>query len=338
MLEVGIIEHVEESEWIIPMVVQDKKIGYFRIYVDLRKLNDACLHDPFPTPFTDELLDNVGGHEVYSFTDGFSGYHQINISKEYSHKTMFEIEWGSYQHTMMPFGLKNAPAIFSRVVVEAFKEFLHKFMEAYFDNWILFSLLKKHIECLRLMLDKCRQFHISLNLKKCIFFSPFGVLLGHIMCKKGLLVDPSKIYIIVNLPPPTSVKQLHTTLGHDGYYRKLIKGYAKITTPMEDILKKYCQFHWTEECQQSFDTLKQKMVTVPILVLPDWSKEFHVHVDASSIALGALLLELGTRDIDHPLPFSSRKLSIYEINYTTTKREGLAMVYALQKFHHYLLG
>jgi hypothetical protein len=107
---------------------------------------------------------------------------------------------------------------------------------------------------------------------------------------------------------------------------------------MEKILKKHCQFHWTEECQQIFDTLKQKMVTAPILVFPDWSKKFHVHVDASSIALGVVLAQLGIGDIDHSLSFSRRKLSTIEINYTTTEREGLAMVYAVQKFHHYLLG
>ena len=90
------------------MVVQDKKIGEIRICVDLRKLNDACLHDPFPTLFTDEVLDNVGGQEVYSFIDGFSVYHQIQIAKEYRHKTIFAIEWGSYQHIVMPFGLKNS--------------------------------------------------------------------------------------------------------------------------------------------------------------------------------------------------------------------------------------
>ena len=107
---------------------------------------------------------------------------------------------------------------------------------------------------------------------------------------------------------------------------------------MENILKKDCQFQWTKECHQSFDTLKQKMVIAPILVFPDWSKEFHVHVDASSIALGAVLAQPGVGDIDHPLTFSSRKISTTEMNYTTTEREGLAMVYVLQKFHHYLLG
>ena len=181
--------------------------------------------------------------------------------------------------------------MFSRVVVEAFNEFLHKFLEAYFDDWTVFSLLQNHIECLRLMLDKCRQCQISLNLKKFIFFSPFGVLLGHIVYKQGLLVDPYKVSIIVDLPPPTSFKQLRTALGHTGYYTKFIKGYAHITTPMENILKKHSQFQWTKECQQSFNTLKQKMVIVPILVFPDWSKEFHVHVDAYSIALGVVLAQ-----------------------------------------------
>jgi hypothetical protein len=107
---------------------------------------------------------------------------------------------------------------------------------------------------------------------------------------------------------------------------------------MEKILKKDCQFQWTEECQQSFNTLKQKMVIAPIMVFPDWSKEFHVHVNASSIALGVVLAKPGAGDIDHSLDFASRKLATTEINYTTIEREGLAMVYALQKFRHYLLG
>jgi hypothetical protein len=218
------------------------------------------------------VLDNVGGQEVYSFTGGFSRYHQIRIAKDDCHKTTFAIEWGSYQYIVMPFGLKNAPTIFSRVVFEAFKEFLHKFLEAYFDDWTVFSILQNHIECLRLILDKCRQCQISLNLKKCMLFSPFGVLLRHIVCKQGLPVDPSKIAIIVDLPPPTSVKQLRTVLGHTRYYKKFIKRYAHITTPMEKILKKEWQFHWTKECQQSFNTLKKKMVIAPILVFPNWTK------------------------------------------------------------------
>jgi len=93
----------------------------------------------------------------------------------------------------MPFGLKNAPAIFSRVVVGAFKEFIHKFLEVYFDDWTVFGLLKKHIEKLRMMFDQCRQCQIALNLKKCILCSSFGIFLGHVVCKQGLIMDPAKI-------------------------------------------------------------------------------------------------------------------------------------------------
>jgi len=186
------------------MVVQENKIGEIRICVDLRKHN-ACVTDPFPTPFTNEVLDNVGGHEAYPCTDGFSGYHQIIISKEDRHKTTFLTENGFYQYTVMPFGLKNAPAIFSRVVVAAFREFIHKFLEVYYDDWTMFGMLNKHIEQLRMMFDRCRQCQIALNLKKCIFCSPFGIVLGHVVCKHGLIMDPAKIVIIVNLPPPTSV-------------------------------------------------------------------------------------------------------------------------------------
>jgi hypothetical protein len=134
MLEVGIIEPVEESEWIIPMVVQEKNQGCIRICVDLRKSNDACLHDHFPTPFINEVLENVGGQEAYSFIDGFSSYHEIKIAPKDRYKTTFSTKWGSYQYTMMPFGLKNAPVIFSRVVIIVFKEFIHQFLEVYLED------------------------------------------------------------------------------------------------------------------------------------------------------------------------------------------------------------
>lgn len=157
MLAVGIIEPVGESDWVSPMIVQEKKQkGEIRICVDLKKLNDACVHNPFLTPFTDEVLENVGRQEAYSFTNGFLGYHQIKITPKDRSKTTFETEWGCFQYTVMPFGLKNAPTIFSCIVVATFKEFIHKFLEVYFDDWNVFGLVKKHIMSLRFMLDTCR--------------------------------------------------------------------------------------------------------------------------------------------------------------------------------------
>jgi len=116
------------------MVVQDNKTWGIRIYMDLRKLNNSCLHDSFPTPFTEEVLENVGGHEISSFADGFSGYHQIKIAKEDRYNTTFATKWGSYQYAVIPFGLNNTPTLFSQIIVETFKEFIHNFLELYLDD------------------------------------------------------------------------------------------------------------------------------------------------------------------------------------------------------------
>jgi hypothetical protein len=138
----------------------------------------------------------------------------------------FATKWVSYQNTVMPFGMKNAPTMFSRVSIASSKESIHQFLEVYLDYWTVYSLLKDHVEVLRLMLERFMQYQISLNIKKCIFGTPFGIFLGHIVCKQGLLVDPTKIKVIVNLPPPKSVCHLRETLGHTSYYNNFIKGYA----------------------------------------------------------------------------------------------------------------
>jgi hypothetical protein len=122
-------------------------------------------------------------------------------------------------------------------------------------------------------------------------------------------VDPAKIIAIVNLPAPKIVRQLRATLGHIGYYRKFIKGYAQIAAPMEKLLRKDTKYQWNDECQHGLDTLKEKMVTTPILLFPYWEKTFHVHVDASAIALRAILVQPGAGDLDDLIAFESRKLS-----------------------------
>ena len=141
--------------------------------------------------------------------DGFSGYRQIQITKEYRHNTTFIIEWGCFQYTVMPFGLKNAPAIFSRVVVTAFKDFIQQFLQVCMDDWIVYGLVRNHLAILCLMLERCWQHQIELNSKKCIFCAPFRIPLRHNVCKQGLLVDPTKIALILSLSQPTNVKIVH---------------------------------------------------------------------------------------------------------------------------------
>jgi len=171
-----------------------------------------------------------------------------------------------------------------------------------------------------------------------VFLVPFGNLLGLVVSRQGLMVDPAKIVVILNLEVPRSLKQLCSTMGHMGYYRKFIKGYAQIIAPMEKLLKKDFTFYYNDDCKKSLDLLKENMATAPILVFPNWKKEFHVHVDTLCIALGTVITQDGGEGLDHPIAFASHRLSKAEKNYSTIEREGLAMVYALQKYQNYLLG
>jgi hypothetical protein len=203
---------------------------------------------------------------------------------------------------------------------------------------MIYNLLKEHVALLCLMFDICREVYISLNLRKCIFCVPHGNLLGHIVYQEGVLVDPTKVVVIVNMMPPTSAKQLRSMLGHTGYYHRFIRRYANITTPLENILKKSEVFQWTPECDKAFDILKEKLSATPFLIFPNWENKFHVHVDTPGISLGSILAQPRYGAMDNSILFARSKFSQAENNYTTTKSEGLAMIYTLQKFRHYLLG
>ena len=185
MLVDGIIYPIGQSEQESLIVVQPKKNDStrLRIFVYFHELNKVTLTNPFLTPFTDEILNEVVGHECYSFIDGFSGYNQVPIAKEDQMKTTFVCEFGAFAYKFMPFGLKNAPAAFSRIVVKAFQEYIYKTMVVYFDDSKIYSMLKDHYKWLRLMLERWRQIQLSLNIRKCIFLTPMGILLGHILCK-----------------------------------------------------------------------------------------------------------------------------------------------------------
>ena len=158
------------------------------------------------------------------------------IVKEDQNKTTFAMKWGCFQYMIIPFGLKNVPTIFSKIVVASVKYFIHKFLEVYFDDWTIFGLTKDHIESLRMMLECCRQCQILLNLKKCIFCTPFGAMLGHVVCRDEIFIGPTKIAIILDLPPPNTVKKLRETLGHTGYYKFFIRG----DFPDGNIVEKIC--------------------------------------------------------------------------------------------------
>lgn len=341
LLEIGFIYPVPYSEWVSPIVVVPKKNGKIRICQDFRKLNAVTKKDYFPLPFTDIILDAVAGHECYSFLDGFSGYNQIGIAVENQLKTTFTTDWGTFAYRVMPFGLCNAPATFQRAMTVAFDQQLRHFIEIFLDDFCVFGSKLDHKEKLTLCYNQFAKFGISLNAAKCQFVVPYGKLLGHIVSKEVISTDPDKIALIVNTPRPSTVTGVRSFVSLGSYYRRAIKSFAQIAAPLTNLLKKLesgANPNWTEECESTFKLLKEKLSTAPILIPPNWDKPFHVYVDASNIALGCVLSQKDDKNMDHPIYFASRQLIAAEKNYTTTEREALGMIFAVQKFRHYILG
>ena len=343
LLKAGFIYPVNNSEWVSPIVVVPKKVGSdgkvkIRVCQDFRKLNAATKKDYFPLPFTDIILDHVAGQECYSFLDGFSGYNQVSIREEDQLKTTFTTEWGTFAFNRMPFGLCNAPGTFQRLMVDIFRDFLRHFLEVFIDDFAVFSKWKEHLQYLRKTFQRCRETGLKLHPGKCFMGMVSGILLGHIVSRNGLEVDSDKVRVILILLAPTNVREVRGFLGCVGYYRRFIIAYARLAAPLTELLKKEEEFLWTDRRQQAFEELKKALASAPILSAPDWSKEFHVTIDASGWCLGAILWQQGEDRTEYPIYYASRQMSLAERKYTTTEREALAVVYACKKFRHYLLG
>ncbi|CAM6097605.1 unnamed protein product [Calypogeia fissa] len=219
-----------------------------------------------------------------------------------------------------------------------FHEYLNKFMQVYLDDFSVYGKRSEHIGQLRLCFSRCREGRVCLNPEKCSFLVSSGKLLGHIVCQQGILVDPDKVEVIRNMPAPRHATEVRRFLGSGGFYQRYIKGHSAISAPLSKLTSTHETFQWSPECQKAFEEIKERLSQAPILKEPDWGKEFHLHTDASLIAVGAVLAQQGEEGIDSPVYYASRLLNVHERNYTTTEREALAMIFAVKKFRHYLLG
>ena len=212
-------------------------------------------------------------------------------------------------------------------------------MKVFLDDFAVYSTMKKHAKHLQKCFDECMAVGISINTAKSVFLVPFGKLVGHIISKQGVATDSEKIAIIGSLPIPTTVTEVKGFLEHTGYYRRFIFCYSVIAMLLTELLKKTdTPPVWTEACTQAFNMLKKKLVFAPIIVAPNWEKDFEVYVDASNVDIGAVLSQKDDKGHDHPTYFASRQLVQAERNYTVTEREALGMIFLVQKFRHYLLG
>ncbi|GKA16552.1 putative reverse transcriptase domain-containing protein [Tanacetum coccineum] len=288
----------------------------------------------YPLLRIDDLFDQLQGSSVYSKIDLRSGYHQLRVREEYIPKTAFKTHYGHYEFQVMPFGLTNAPVVFMDLMNRVCKPYLDKFVIVFIDDILIYSKNKQeHEEHLKLILELLKKEELYAKFSKCEFWIPKVQFLSHVIDSQGIHVDPAKIESIKDWASPKSPTEIRQFLGLAGYYRRFIEGFSKIAKPMTKLTQKKVKFEWGDKQETTFQLLKQKLCSAPILALPEGSKDFIVYCDALIKGLGAVLMQR-----EKVIAYASRQLKIHEKNYTTHDLELGALVFSLKLWRHYLYG
>lgn len=332
-----------KSPWNSPLLVVPKKadkdgVRKYRVVVDFRKINDITIGDAFPLPRIDDILDQLGNSRYFSTLDLASGYHQVKIEKADRQKTAFSTSTGHYEFNRMPFGLKGAPATFQRLMNHILSGLQGIKCFVYLDDIVVYGRnLEDHNRKLVSIFERIEKFNLRLQPRKCNFLQREVVYLGYKITELGVLPDDQKIKSIVQIPSPTNPKETQSFLGMVNFYRRSIPNFSIYEKPLRDITHKDRKFSWNAECEFAFKTLKDIITNPPILIYPDFSKDFNLSTDASGTTIGAVLSQQ-KEGLDLPIAFASRILSSTERRYSTIEREALAMVWAVKNFRCYLLG
>ncbi|KAA0057672.1 pol protein [Cucumis melo var. makuwa] len=322
------------SPWGAPVLFVKKKDGSMRLCIDYRELNKVTVKNRYPLPRIDDLFDQLQGATVFSKIDLRSGCHQLRIKDEDVPKTAFRSRYGHYEFIVMSFGLTNAPAVFMDLMNRVFREFLDTFVIVFIDDILIYSKTEaEHEEHLRMVLQTLRDNKLYAKFSKCEFWLKQVSFLGHVVSKAGVSVDPAKIEAVTGWTRPSTVSEVRSFLGLAGYYRRFVENFSRTATPLTQLTRKGAPFVWSKACEDSFQNLKQKLVTAPVLTVPDGSGSFVIYSDASKKGLGCVLMQQGK-----VVAYASRQLKSHEQNYPTHDLELAAVVFALKIWRHYLYG
>ena len=329
MLKNGIIRP-SSSAWVSPCFLVKKKEGGYRFVVDYRKLNAKTIRDCFPIPLVQDLLDKFSGCQYFTTLDLRSGFWQVSLDEESKQLTAFQVGNSLYEFNVMPFGIRNAPATFQRLLQTLFVD---ANILPYIDDIIVASPnFSDHLQSLRSVFEKLRSANLKLNISKCKFAQPSVIYLGHLISGEGIKPDPSKVSSLLQTRPPRSFKELATFCGFANYLSKFVPRYSDTMAPIYNIKRKK-RFEWTNECETAFRNLLNAVSKATLLHYPDFSEEFFLDTDASNVAISGVLYQSSG-----PIAFYSRTLRNAEFNYSTTDREFLGLVESVQHFRSYLLG
>jgi hypothetical protein len=269
--------------------------------------------------------------------DGFSGYNQINIIPADQHKTAFIFPWGTFAYRKLPFGLKNADTTFQCAMSYAFHDIKH-IVQHYINDLPANSMhYVDHPTHLQAIFLQCRFYCIRLNLHKCVFCVESGRLLGFIVSRKGIRVDTLKVKAILNLSPPSSLRQLQILQGKAKFLRRFIPNYVDLTLRFTRLLKKVSDFVWDTPTNKDFKSLKLNLTCTPLLFPPDYSHYYLLYLTASDYTIATILVQEDDSHDEHVIYYLSWSLMTTETKYLHVEKLALAAIPVVQHFQHYIL-
>ena len=334
MLKNDIIEE-SQSNWSSPCILVPKHDGGFRFCTDFRKVNDKTKSDSFPIPRIADCIDQIGNAKFVSTFDMLKGYWQVPLTQRAREISAFVTPSGLYQYKVMPFGMKNAPATFQRMVNKLVRDI--DGCEGYIDDVVIYSdNWSDHIRQIKRFFQIMREAKLTINLMKSEFGKATVKYLGHIVGQGQVRPLDAKIQTIVKYPIPTSRKELARFLGMAGYYRNFCLNFSDIAAPLTNLLSKKVKFVWTDDCQMAFDKVKLLLQKSPVLKSPDYEKPFKLIIDSSDVGTGSVLVQEASDGLDHPVSYFSKKFLKYQKNYSVVEKETLGLVLALEHFDVYL--
>ena len=323
------------SSWSSPCILVPKPDGSYRMCTDYRKVNSVTKTDTFPIPRMDDCIDKVGKAKYVTKFDLLKGFWQVPLTDRAKEISAFVTPYGLYQYKVMPFGMKNSPASFQRLINKVIADL--EGCEAYIDDVIIYSdTWEEHLRIIYEFFNRLSRAKLTINLSKSEFCQAQVTYLGHVVGQGQVKPLTTKVEAIANFPQPESKRQLMRFLGMAGYYRRFCPNFAAVAEPLTQLLNKRAKFIWSEKCDKAFAKLKAMLQSAPVLRAPDFGSPFKLAVDASDAAAGAVLLQDDDEGVEHPVCYFSKKFTKSQQNYSTVEKECLALVLALQHFEVYV--
>ena len=340
LLDKGLIVPTTSPWRAAAFLVPKKDPGEWRLCIDYRGLNLQTITDNYPIRRINDVLHKIQGKcNFISTIDLTQSFFNMQVAPWDRNKLAFIANGRIYTWTVVPFGAKNAPPFFQRIMDALLLDL--PFVELFLDDIIIFSeTIEQHLEHIQQVFNKLNQINVRINLTKCSWYKTEVIYLGYKISKKGLQADPEAVKNILRFKIPSTREEVERFLGVVNWLHEFIPNNARILAPITELKKTKIQkqFKWTIEAQRAFDKIKRVVEKAPILHYPNFDKPFVIITDASNYAIGGALLQHNDEGQLQPIEFCSKKLTQNELNWHVAEKEAYAVIYALEKWERFIMG